>query len=674
MFCNPKKVLTKELVISILKTFDVNFLLKSYCCFLWQSEKLSLNNAHKFEYILNSRSWFVKLVKLEVKEIPNDIIVSLVLLLSHSDANVRTCIMSVLETYSSKQDEAFDFSDLFSKLFIFKDELLFDSGVLSQVLSSKFSSELTPGMQKLFDSFLQLIESGEFNIKYNLLKNMESCKNPRFISVVSTVSDESLQSLIKGTDTSENLKLYEACINCLSKNKKFIKSRSFYKLIIKMLEELPNMPKPIIGQVLQSTLANLTNFVYEVLSEEEKLFLVSSLVNNALSKELGMSKVFSDCLSNFSITYDVLEHLFEIKTKKLDEPLKKKKKVESKINLPKLTFILESLHSSEVMDTSARMCSLLSSILMNIDLSDNSDYTCQLLLTCLHKIIISLNSSEAKEYENCVNIEALVQCLRKTSNFQTQQHIVLVMTAISPLFPDQLLNNIISIFAFMGDNFVQKDDAYSFQLLTKLINVAIMVVVKLPANDPKKEASTINILRVFVDSRKHIPQHRLIPLLTQLLSVGTEEYLWKLIILIVESISLYKDDYKQKMAYEYDTIISLLSKYSVQIQLVSISSLIKFLITYLEALETNNKVSIEVIGPLVSKTTDTRFITLHLNKVVYNVLSDGGFHRNFLRTLEKGKLFFNFDFSYETFYLLQALRVLMEKYFKVSSMVWFNIY
>ena len=112
-----------------------------------------------------------------------------------------------------------------------------------------------------------------------------------------------------------------------------------------------------------------------------------------------------------------------------------------------------------------------------------------------------------------LNIEALVQCLNSSVMVspQTQQEALLVMTAIAPLYPvrfkiqnpsleiwnsgvifdsclpsffrfffhipvflqEHLLHNIVSIFTFMGTSLLQKDDSYTFQIITKTVDVVI---------------------------------------------------------------------------------------------------------------------------------------------------------------------------------------------------------
>ena len=623
----------KEVANLLFKHFKVNFLIVTYLQLLCRMADddlvASLPGARLDHFVSSSKGWFLRLLRGENGEISEHVLLCLILLLARNEKVVRDFVTAVLEaSFSREPTDGTSFNVLLGKLLVFKEELQSDASVLCRVLSAKLTCDSE--MQGVTNVVLEALESWTPRLKCKLLDNLRRCKNKELLSKTAQLASACLNEVLSGVNVADNIGLFEHCVQCLSSSKKFARSEDFHKLSMVALEgDLSKLSKQHCTQLLQTVLQNVTVTAYQGLSEEQKRRLISQLLNLALNKTLDVSMSVTTCLRNLPIASEVLEDLFGFSKEQEGAKLKRKKQ-KIDLDLSRLTFFLQVLHTSENMDRGVRMCSFLGTTLTHLEARQDTDYTCQLLLTCLHNIVTSLSASEAKQYEDCLNLEALVQCLRRTSNFQTQQHIVLVLTAIAPFFPDQLLNNIISIFAFMGDNFVQKDDAYSFQILTRLVSMALSVVLKLPKEDPKRNRATIDIMRVFIDSRRHIPQHRLIPLLTQLLSVGVEEYLWKLLLLVVESISLHREHYKLKMSLEYDTIVSLFCKFSIHTQLSTLISLTSFLITYLDALDANNKASFEVLGPLVSS-SHTRFITLHLNKVICNILSDPSFNRAFLQ-------------------------------------------
>ena len=79
---------------------------------------------------------------------------------------------------------------------------------------------------------------------------------------------------------------------------------------------------------------------------------------------------------------------------------------------------------------------------------------------------------------NFINVELVVQCIRASQNPQTHHHALLVLTHLADIVPDQVLHNIMAIFTFMGSLVLRQDDAYSFQVTSKILETIIPVLVK----------------------------------------------------------------------------------------------------------------------------------------------------------------------------------------------------
>ncbi|GLH02314.1 HEAT repeat-containing protein 1 homolog [Gryllus bimaculatus] len=170
------------------------------------------------------------------------------------------------------------------------------------------------------------------------------------------------------------------------------------------------------------------------------------------------------------------------------------------------------------------------------------EYIKQLILSSLLHCCQKL-SSEAEDNtelsEKEINVELVVQCIRASQNPQTHHHALLVLSQLAGMIPEQVLHNIMAIFTFMGSSILRQDDAYSFQIISKVVDTVIPILVK--ANeagvDPRKLFDPVaGVLRVFVDALVDIPEHRQMPLFHKLMvTLGEENFLWLLMALVIES-------------------------------------------------------------------------------------------------------------------------------------------
>ncbi|ESO10877.1 hypothetical protein HELRODRAFT_130247, partial [Helobdella robusta] len=247
--------------------------------------------------------------------------------------------------------------------------------------------------------------------------------------------------------------------------------------------------------------------------------------------------------------------------------------------------------------------------------------------------------------ENYINIEVLVNTLRQTKNFQTQQHVLLCLADCIVINQDQMLHNIVSIFTFMGDSLLQKDDLYTSQVMTKLIDVILSAVRQLPENSKKVDEILLDVFRVFVDARKHISQHRLIPLFKQLVGFDLDECLWKLLVLVIESNVRRRDATivdlkgattdKQMQNVDLDIIAVLLSNYTVETQLKTMNKLVKFLDEFISILVKSDS-SIAIVDSSIKNFPQLcRMLIFNLNKIILSAVADKDFIMEFLCNMDK---------------------------------------
>ncbi|NXL43211.1 HEAT1 protein, partial [Podilymbus podiceps] len=176
---------------------------------------------------------------------------------------------------------------------------------------------------------------------------------------------------------------------------------------------------------------------------------------------------------------------------------------------------------------------------------ENMEYTKQLILSCLLSICQKLSSDSSKIPADVLdkekfNVELIVQCIRISKMPQTHHHALLLLGAVAGMFPDKVLHNIMPIFTFMGANVLRLDDTYTFQVINKTVQMVIPALIQaedsdLSGSSGSVEEVVIKIIRVFVDALPHVPEHRRLPILAQLITtVGGDKFLWVLLVLLFE--------------------------------------------------------------------------------------------------------------------------------------------
>ncbi|ELW68114.1 HEAT repeat-containing protein 1, partial [Tupaia chinensis] len=224
----------------------------------------------------------------------------------------------------------------------------------------------------------------------------------------------------------------------------------------------------------------------------------------------------------------------------------------------------------------------------------STEYTKQLILSCLHSICQKLSPDGGRLPRDVLdeekfNVELIVQCIRLSEMPQTHHHALLLLGAVAGIFPDKVLHNIMSIFTFMGANVMRLDDTYSFQVISKTVKMVIPALIQSDRGDSVEvtrsvEAVVVKIIGVFVDALPHVPEHRRLPILVQLVeTLGAEKFLWILLVLLFEQYvtktALAAACGEKDAILEADTEfwISVCCEFSVQHQTRSLMNILQYL-------------------------------------------------------------------------------------------------
>ncbi|KAF7648691.1 hypothetical protein LDENG_00153150 [Lucifuga dentata] len=213
----------------------------------------------------------------------------------------------------------------------------------------------------------------------------------------------------------------------------------------------------------------------------------------------------------------------------------------------RVTLILELLqHKKKLKNVQTLVPPLFALLARSLEAStaDHSsiEYSRQLLLSCLLHVCRKLSpdgrplAADVLDKEK-FSVELVVQCVRASDTPQTHHHALLLLGAMATIFPEKVLLNIMPIFTFMGANVMRLDDAYSFRVIDRTVQTVIPALIKAhelsDGHSAHLDAVVTRIVHVFADALPHMPDHRRLPVLTQLITtLGPARFLWVLMLLL----------------------------------------------------------------------------------------------------------------------------------------------
>ncbi|XP_076155665.1 HEAT repeat-containing protein 1 [Alosa pseudoharengus] len=224
----------------------------------------------------------------------------------------------------------------------------------------------------------------------------------------------------------------------------------------------------------------------------------------------------------------------------------------------------------------------------------NMEYTKQLLLSCLLNVCQKISpdgkpvSQEVLD-EDKMNVELVVQCVRVSDMPQTHHHALLLLGTVAGIFPEKVLHNIMPIFTFMGANIMRLDDAYSFQVINKTVQTVIPALIQAyeggsAQSEAHMECVVTKIMHVFTDALPHVPEHRRLPILSQLMvTLSPPRFLWMLLLLLFKqhatqtSANVSATEKDLALENDVDFWISICCEFEVKDQLTSLIKILKYL-------------------------------------------------------------------------------------------------
>lgn len=529
-------------------------------------EKLHIFMINYFNSMIESDDSF------SFQNISIDSFIRILSALRSTNATVRESVHTTLSMYIEAPKSKY--STFIRKLMRRQSEILMDENQLALITFAIFNKKSSQVLSANLNEFIEFISSGKENefLVSLILEILVHVNNEDILqSVVSTATQ------ILTVDTPVQLNRYKSTIirNILSRFthqtiKIVNKSPNAWQLLTKSAESYKIILKTKSKQMsVTNILVRLfDNDLFAELSTQHQSQLISLLVHSGTYSEnvevySAVKKFIKQIRLKAETCVKILNEMAEAQnTEKMevDEEMPTSPQRQNSISAKQLETApseifksngwkcgvtwLEFLQNKKNISDNHLLIAPLFAVLQNCLQFENQsgfEYVKQLILALLHHLCESISPNGEKNdliSEKIFKIEPVVKCIRGTQNPQTHHHALQLLTHSAKMLPDQVLHNMIDIFTFMGSSIVRHDDAYSFQIITNIIESIIPTLTRANENrtQSKRNVLILPVLKVFSDIILDVPEHRRLPLYTKLLNtLGANEYLWMFLIILIES-------------------------------------------------------------------------------------------------------------------------------------------
>ncbi|XP_055713807.1 HEAT repeat-containing protein 1 homolog [Phlebotomus papatasi] len=496
------------------------------------------------------------LQSVQLLEISDSILRKFLIGLRNENSIIRKC---VLETWEIIQETSSDRLKLFSTLLLDqKEELEMDCDQISLILYNILAPNRSELKKRKFveKKHLESIRNAcldfagqedceERHIQGHILMLCEHINDPEILTKLAPVATKILKEAKDFLSIQESLIVKQIILRF---NQDTLRGLSRNPPIWEFVQEIMSSKAhlDIPGETLVSTpvafIENFDEVMFDVLTEkyqEEFLKLIVSVASFTEWPEV------STCLGSFvkkiKLDAKILQGILQ-KMQGAKVPATKDKKslqlvpsvdvLKTKEWLMGVT-LLEFIQTRKKVTNIKILLSDLFGILKRcVDFEEQApvEYTKQIVLS---SILLSCQDIEDREKDivsdSVFKIDLVIQCIRASYNPQTHHHALQLICFVSSIIPEQVLHNMMDIFTFMGSSVVRQDDAYSFQIITNIIENVIPILVKQSEQKSIEEAQSlvVPVLNVFVDIILDVPEHRRLPMYVKLIeTLGPNDNLW----------------------------------------------------------------------------------------------------------------------------------------------------
>ncbi|KAJ9477870.1 U3 small nucleolar RNA-associated protein 10 [Pseudozyma hubeiensis] len=267
-----------------------------------------------------------------------------------------------------------------------------------------------------------------------------------------------------------------------------------------------------------------------IMRKESYLHLASIVADPSLPASPEVSSALRELEIDSAILIAVLFDLREtITSKALSGPESKRARTSlgsdetMKRSCAILVAVLESAVGSKLACIPALLYELFEVLRVAVDLhsgllATNAEQMMQLAMSCIEKLVVVLPRSAADipaEVAQALRVDTIVSVIKASNNPQTFQHALLLLSKIANVAPEAVLHNVMPIFTFVGATVLQRDDAFSFSVVEKVLQSIVPALVSsFKAGGAAKQSKFALLcearafVRIFTDAAAHVPRHR----------------------------------------------------------------------------------------------------------------------------------------------------------------------
>nr|XP_038032937.1 HEAT repeat-containing protein 1 isoform X1 [Anas platyrhynchos] len=511
---------------------------------------------------------------------PSPVVISLLINLGSPVSEVRRAALNCFRSLSGVKDSLFH--PIFQHLVQKTEEIISDPAYITQIMATLFEELETQPKQKsqkkklseALESILDCVQNPlcPSYVARSLMKILHEVHGEMILSHLLPALDRLLEKVSKEPETmlkDEAVFLHlilgkfnEHSATLLCKNQQsldlFIKSLHAAK---KIYEEIPPFQITALGQITKPFFAAVSDGMVQQKLLKVLFDLLLNCKNPLCAQTISsVFKGISVCAEQIVTELEPPEktrNLTTVQQTRRQKMQQQKKPQDAELapetshfSWQRVMLILELLQHKKKLKRPQALVPALFNLLSRClepqaSEEENMEYTKQLILSCLLNVCQKLSSDGSKVPADVLdkekfNVELIVQCIRVSKMPQTHHHALLLLGAVAGMFPDKVLHNIMPIFTFMGANVLRLDDTYTFQVINKTVQMVIPALIQAEDSDLSESSGSveevvIKIIRVFVDALPHVPEHRRLPILTQLITtVGGDRFLWVLLVLLFE--------------------------------------------------------------------------------------------------------------------------------------------
>ncbi len=162
-----------------------------------------------------------------------------------------------------------------------------------------------------------------------------------------------------------------------------------------------------------------------------------------------------------------------------------------------LVAVLESAVGSKLVCSGVLLYELFEVLRLAVDLhsgllATNAEQMLQLAMSCIEKLLEGLpkpGQAVPIDVAQALRADTIVSAIKSSNNPQTFQHALLLLSRIANIASEAVLHNVMPIFTFVGSTVLQRDDAFSFSVVEKVLQSIVPALVSsLKASEVAKES------------------------------------------------------------------------------------------------------------------------------------------------------------------------------------------